>query len=63
MADLLRNSLPALVPRYNGVPRRYEETKPAYVQNFTHKRIVGKINFFICIPVSFLNMVWIFLNV
>ncbi|GFR64864.1 chromosome 6 open reading frame 163 [Elysia marginata] len=41
MADLLRNSLPALVPRYNGVPRRYEETKPAHVQNFTHKRIVG----------------------
>ena len=28
--------------RYNGMPRRYEETKPAVVQNFTHRYILGK---------------------
>jgi len=34
-------TLPALKVNYNGLPRRYEETKPVFVQNFTHQRIVG----------------------
>ena len=27
--------------RYNGLPKRYEDTKGAVVQNFTHRYIVG----------------------
>ncbi|XP_013378631.1 uncharacterized protein C6orf163 homolog [Lingula anatina] len=32
--------LPSLSPRYNSVPRRYEETKPFVVQDFTHRKIL-----------------------
>ena len=28
--------------RYNAVPRRYEETRPVVVQNFAHRKIIGK---------------------
>lgn len=37
-------TLPALQPkvRYAGVPRRYEETKPVYVRDLTHKKIISK---------------------
>ncbi|XP_064631013.1 uncharacterized protein C6orf163 homolog [Lineus longissimus] len=31
---------PPAFTRYHGVPRRYEETKPVMVQNFTHKKIL-----------------------
>ncbi|XP_067656313.1 uncharacterized protein C6orf163 homolog [Haliotis asinina] len=35
-------ALPSLsTPRYPVVPRRYEETRPVVVQDFTHKRILG----------------------
>ncbi|KAL8579982.1 hypothetical protein ACOMHN_054104 [Nucella lapillus] len=32
---------PQLTPRYQGMPRRYEETKPVVIQDFTHRKIVG----------------------
>ncbi|KAK7110139.1 uncharacterized protein C6orf163 homolog [Littorina saxatilis] len=32
---------PQLAPRYQGMPRRYEETKPVVIQDFTHRKIVG----------------------
>ena len=37
-------TLPALQPkvRYQGVPRRYEETKPMFVRDLTHRSIVSK---------------------
>lgn len=34
---------PQLAPRYQGMPRRYEETKPVVIQDFTHRKIVGKL--------------------
>ena len=41
--------LPALNPKvnYRGFPRRYEETKPAVVQDFTHRSILRKSLFVI----------------
>ena len=33
---------PQLAPRYHGMPRRYEETKPVVIQDFTHRKIVGE---------------------
>ena len=38
---LKSRELPKL-PNTRAVPRRYEETKPVQVQNFTHQRIIGK---------------------
>ena len=36
--------LPMLTPRlYQTVPRRYEETKLVVNQDFTHRKIIGKI--------------------
>ncbi|XP_076471094.1 uncharacterized protein C6orf163 homolog [Babylonia areolata] len=32
---------PQLAPRYQGMPRRYEETKPVVIQDFTHRKILG----------------------
>lgn len=32
---------PQLAPSYHGVPRRYEETRPVVIQDFTHRKIVG----------------------
>ncbi len=32
----------ALKPKYDGVPLRYEDSKPVMVQAFTHKNIIGK---------------------
>lgn len=37
---LRRYELPTLSTQHP-VPRRYEETKPVKVQNFTHQRIMG----------------------
>ena len=37
-------SLPALKINYSGLPKRYEETKPVFIQGFTHQRIVGKFH-------------------
>ncbi|KAL5015836.1 hypothetical protein ScPMuIL_005425 [Solemya velum] len=34
-------SLPALTPKYNGVPRRYEETRPVVIQEYAHRKILG----------------------
>lgn len=34
---------PQLTPRYHGVPRRYEETRPVVIQDFTHRKIIGEI--------------------
>ena len=33
--------------RYNGLPKRYEETKGAAIQNFSHRYIVGKKLFYV----------------
>lgn len=30
-----------LEPKYNGLPRRYEETKPALTQVYSHNRILS----------------------
>lgn len=42
---LLRSrELPSL-PNTHAVPKRYEETKPVKVQNFTHQKIMGTRTF------------------
>lgn len=45
MADPVSLSLPALsssgVVRYKGIPRRYEETRPVFIQGHAHRKILG----------------------
>ncbi|XP_064600898.1 uncharacterized protein LOC135467067 [Liolophura sinensis] len=41
MSQPISLTLPAL-PRYSGVPKRYEETRPVLIQDFSHKRILGR---------------------
>ena len=37
------NNPRALKPKYDGVPLRYEDTKPSLNQEFTHKDILGEL--------------------
>lgn len=39
--QLLRSYELPNIPNTRAVPKRYEETKPVMVQNFTHQRIMG----------------------
>lgn len=41
MSEPISLTLPTL-PRYSGVPKRYEETRPVLIQDFSHRRILGR---------------------
>lgn len=45
MADPVSLSLPSLssnnLVRYKGIPRRYEETRPVFIQGNAHRKILG----------------------